>query len=507
MNKITTRMLSFLIYTIPFITMSTLLVYATEEKPTEISFEDYHDDFDDADLEIQVRSGSGDIFNLLATLTPGDLVNLINIASTTQQLPNEPLWKHTKAPVGRDILYLLPHKITSIEYGGFAASLFFNMTNNMRVSADSLIKFDQLNTISELLTNAAPTLSLPELMSLFRKTNIQEHKGGFLFQGGFTQGPYSIQLNTSLQLVERNMWLSEDDQVAVKNMVLQYDPTMQIRNREGMKVAGGLGDTRLKFGINTLNMNSFQTDVGMETILPTSALSYVPRMKLTPQTTLDTVPEILNRSFDMAKAVRDYVLEPRVGNNGHFGFGGYFESKIGVFHDIVNAWFRLSYDKLLPATERRLFMYKKTTRPPPFGDPTGIPAEDAKTINDYLQQYIVPSGFKVGVQPGGIFNAISSLDFKLGKRWKYALGYDFYSQQEEKLLEIKDSTTSLHDLVVEKTQQSSVRQHKLYTELMYVLKPQKRTDLSLGMGGDATIASTNNIGHDWTVYLKCATSF
>ena len=192
---------------------------------TEISFDDYHDAFDDTDLNLPLKTNAGDTFNMLAD-NPGLILTGIQLSGI-----NEPLWKHTKAPVGRDILYLLPHKITSVEYGGLAANLFFNMTNNMRVSAESLIKFDQLNEISELLTNAASLKELPCLLALFRKTNIQEHKGGVLLQGGFTRGPFSIQFNTALQVVERNLWLNEEDQAAIKNMILQFDPTLQIHNR------------------------------------------------------------------------------------------------------------------------------------------------------------------------------------------------------------------------------------------------------------------------------------
>ncbi|MFA6527797.1 MAG: hypothetical protein WCT20_05220, partial [Candidatus Babeliales bacterium] len=317
MKIIAPRVASHLVYVLPLVALITPVPThaAQEEKVTEISFDDYHDEFDDANLNLPVKTTPGDTFNMLAD-NPGLILTGIQLSGI-----NEPLWKHTKAPVGRDILYLLPHKITSIEFGGGAASLFFNMTNNMRVSADSLIQFDQLNEISELLTNAASIKELPCLVSLFRKTNIQEHKGGVLLQGGITRGPFSLQLNTALQVVERNFWLNEQDQTAIKNMILQFDPTLELQNREGLKVAGGLGDTRLKAGLNTLNMNSFQVDVGTEIILPTSILSYVPKMTITPQTTPTTVRELLDRGVDMIKSVRDYVLEPRVGNNGHFGAG------------------------------------------------------------------------------------------------------------------------------------------------------------------------------------------
>lgn len=466
----------------------------------EQPLETYHDAFDDEEaIVLPVKSGPGDTFNMLAD-NPGLIVTMIKLANI-----NTPVWKHTKAPVGRDILYHIPHKMASIEYGGASASLFFNMTDNMRVSANSLIQFDQFNGVVELLTNAASVKELPTFISLFRKTSIQEHKSGILFQGGVTRGPFSLQLITALQLVERNFWLSNEDQLAIKHMILQFDPTLDIGNREGMKIAGGLGDTKLKAGINTLNMNSFQVDLGTELILPTSALSYVPHMKLAPEATPTTVKELLDQSFEMIKGVRDYILEPRVGNNGHLGLGFYLESKIGLFHDTANAWFRLSYDKFFNANERRLFLHKKILTLDAL-EATGPDSKDVKAIYQYLQQYAVPSGFKVTVEPGGVFNAIASVNVNIGKYAKYALGYDFYLQQEENILDLKDTHIQLQDLDVDKTQQRTVNQHKLYTELMY-LKPLKQMDMSFGGGGDVTVASTSNIGHDWTIYLKCASSF
>lgn len=511
MNKITAQLL--LLFITPLVLAAQTAEVASPKAPEEISFDDgFHDIFDNIDdMSMPTRDPSpGDIYDLLRNpaFPPSAIIDELKTKG-----PKEPLWKHTNAPVGRDILYLLPHKITSIEYGGFAANLFFNMTSNMKISADSLLQFDQINDIAKIFTNgseSSPITDLPVLLALFRKTNIQEHKGGVLFQGGLTRGPFSLHLNTALQLVERNLWLNEDDQAAIKAMVTNFVPGMQIHNREGMKVAGGFGDARLKLGVNTLNMNSLQVDVGAEAILPTSSLSYVPKMQIASHATPTAFAELLDRSLDMIKSVRDYVLEPRMGNNGHVGLGCYFESKVGLFHDVANAWFRLSYDKFLGNDERRLFMYKKvldvnSLPTSSTGDDTFDKPQDIQTIYQYFQQYIVPSGFKASIEPGGVFNFISSVDFKLSKRFKYALGYDFYAQQDEKIIKIVGSDASLDDLVVEKTEQGAVRQHKLYSELMYFM-PQKRSDLSVGGGGDVTVASTN-MGKDWTVYLKCAASF
>jgi len=425
-----------------------------------------------------------------------------------------PLWKHTMAPVGRDILYLLPHKITALEYGGIACNLFFNMTNRMQVDAGNLLQvegaIDQelLNSFLEIYFQNASPEDISGLIPLFKKMTIQERKGGLLVQGGFNRGPFTIQVNTSLQFSERNFWLDKQDQQDVKELIQRItgQEGALFDEREGYRIKYGMGDTRVKFGVNTINMTSIQMDVGLETILPTSRFSHTHQLK-SKLGNIENVDELQDSAVSILKSVRDYLIDPRLGG-GNFGVGCYLESKIGLFHDVVQMWMRLSYDKFSSRREDRLIMFKQVLQP---SDIKGAmdsknPAFKTEFIENFLMQYVFPPSFNVTVQPGGVLNFVTSMSVDFSKRWRYALGYDFYAQQQEHIRKIHKTCVSFQDLRIEDAESDSASQHKIFSELMYYLKKRDYADMSIGLGGDVTIAS-KGIGRDWTVYFKFAASF
>lgn len=417
-----------------------------------------------------------------------------------------PIFKSTSVPSGRDVLYLLPYKIAAVEYGGFALTYFYNMTGNMKVTVGNLINFenaidrDRLKTFIQGFTAGASLQEIESLIPLFKKINLQERKTGMLLQSGFIKGPFSIQLNSSLILGERNFFLSNKDRKDVES----FFPGQKFNEREFYRLRVGMGDTRVKFGLNTLNMTSFQNDIGLETILPTSRLSYSPKLKLgLAQVTYDT-DELEKNGLQTLRAIRDNLLSPHMGNNGHFGFGCYHETKTSIFHDMVQLWTRTSYDVLFPNEEDRLFLFKKTLEPAVLH---GIGNDDAgkAAFSNFIRQYVCPSSFNATVYPGGVFNFVTSATTDITKRLRYALGYDFYSQQAEFIRSIHNTNVSLDELDVAKAQARSVRQHKLFTELFWH-KTVKKKDFGVAIGGDLTFAS-KGIGEDWTLYWKVAGSF
>ena len=136
------------------------------------------------------------------------------------------LWLNTKPPKGRDVLYLLPHKITTLEYGGLALSLFFNMTDKMHVGAASLIDFDNVskdNLMTGLNVVYHPSTftedHLNQLIDKFRQFNIQDRKIGSFIQGGFVKGPFSLQLQTSILLAAKNFWLDKRSQQEIRQLL------------------------------------------------------------------------------------------------------------------------------------------------------------------------------------------------------------------------------------------------------------------------------------------------
>ncbi|MFA6263510.1 MAG: hypothetical protein WCW33_02960 [Candidatus Babeliales bacterium] len=423
----------------------------------------------------------------------------------------EPLWKSTTHPAGRDLLYLLPYKIGAIEYGGFALNFLFNMTGNLNLTTNDLFSIedalgqgDFYNIVAGLLPTETTADEIKELIPFFKKITLQEYRSGMLAQFGLTRGPFSFQLHTSLQLVVRNLWLNMRDRSDLTDVLRQKFGVGDFDQHEGFLLRFGLGDTRLKLGLNTVNAPSVQVDVGLEAILPTSRFSYSPSIQLgLAKASFSDEEDALLAVKNSLRGVRDYLLDPHLGN-GHFGFGCYLEAKIGLFHDLIQWWNHISYDVLFPDDEDRIFMFRKTLTPENI-DPNAGPTPSQELLNTYIRQYVFPSSFKSTVYPGGILNFVTAANVDFTKRVRFALGYDFYAQQEERIKSIHNTEIKIQDLRVEDAEVPSVYQHKIFSEILYH-NPKPKSDFGIGVGGDITVGS-RNIGEDWTAYIKITSSF
>lgn len=347
------------------------------------------------------------------------------------------------------------------------------------------------------------------MIPLLGEITLQERKAGILFQGGFIKGRFSVQLHTSLQVAERNFYISKKRQNELKDLFSKYDEGGNFDESELYYVRFGMGDTRLKLGINTLNMTDFQNDFGFECIIPTSLFSHSPKIDADPSGIIDDISSneaLQDGIVNVLKGVRDYLIDPRLGNGGHFGFGCYMESKADMFHRLLQLWMRASYDKLFPADEYRLFMYKITVTPDEVNKvaKAGVDKDIRDALKPFFQEYLLPTSFKSQVYPGGIFNFVLAASTEI-KKMKFAIGYDYYSQQKEAIEKIYNTNSSMLDLKVEATQAERVEQHKVFAEGLYV-KKYKRCDLGVGLGGDTAVYS-QGIGDDWTVYFKISASF
>lgn len=427
----------------------------------------------------------------------------------------DPLWLTTKPEKGRDILYLMPSKITSIEYGGGSCNLFFNMTSKMHLTGSNLLNIDQLNIrdIGALLGLVLPPgVQNPDqigsLLPFTKKITIQERKFGPYFQTGFARGAFMLQCHTSLQLGIRNFWLNKQDQEEITQLnKLIFGESEQFDESNLYCVRGGLGDTRVKIGLNTLNSKILQTDVGMECILPTSRAS----KKILPNNNIDSSlnddTTIFKAAFDSLLNIRDYLLTPEIGNGGHFGLGFYLESKFNLFEGLGELITRASFDKFFESDEQRLMLQKKSVAATdlsmlPGGTP---PAEALALVTKFAKQYLLPLPYKVDIEPGGIFNGIMILNIPY-KKWNFRYGYDFYYQQAETFKKIYADADVLPLLRPELSRVGSIIQHKISSETTYRIKKFNNINLDLGFGGDTTI-SAHNIGKDWTMYVKFASEF
>lgn len=413
-----------------------------------------------------------------------------------------PLWNKTKPPKGRDVLYLMPHRISTLEYGGFVSNFFFNYTDKMGFSTDETLKLDEnkaaLEQLTELLISNVGSQEASSLIPLFKKLTIQERKLGALLQAAFLISSFKLELNSSLQLSERNFWLSKIDQNRIAEMFGDGESTFD--ENELKKFKFGLGDTRVKLGLNSLNMPNFQVDLGFEGIFPTSKISTDPRLKQYDM----NLENLVNDVPDLLKGIRDNLIAPQLGNYGHFGFGCFMETKINLFHNSLHLWNRLSFDNLFAAKEDRLIPSKKTLSPDDiFGLDLEDPADQA-IFTEFIKEYIFPPAYRVNMRPGDIINFVTALSFELGKKWDIGFGYDYYHQQKEKVMRIY-TDENIDSLRVDDAISYSATQHKLFAQADFIKRGIKR-DITLGFGADYTISS-ENLGHDWTIFGRIGVSF
>ncbi|MBD3273383.1 hypothetical protein GF385_03490, partial [Candidatus Dependentiae bacterium] len=396
-----------------------ITVLAFTITPTKISCMDFDDmNFDDMDIDL-------DMLDEVEYVPSKSLSDIFDKLLPVIEEIETPLWNKTKQPKGRDTLYLIPHRISSLEYGGLIFNLFFNYTNKMDFSINEVLKLDEnksaLNEFTQTLIEELDANEASALIPLFKRLTIQERKIGALIQLGFILGAFRIEIDSSLQFSERNFWLSKRDQARIKEMFSDANSTFD--DKELYKTKFGMGDTRIKLGLNSLNMSNFQVDIGFEGILPTSKFSTDPRLKqyeINLENLENDIPDIL-------RSIRDNLITPQLGNFGHFGLGCYFESKIDLFHNSIHLWNRASFDNLFSAKEDRLIPSKQTIQ-----TPVDIASLlDPEYATKFIKEYIFPPAYRVKIHPGDIINFVSALSFEIGKKWNFVTGYDYYHQQEE----------------------------------------------------------------------------
>ena len=480
---------------------------------------DYFDEDDDLDFSLN------DAVSTEPSLRSSGNPNAYALApiATTLQTYNifkqpQSLWNKTWPPRSRNVLYLFQNDDIQKQGYSFSASLFANITNRMPASANSHINFDNINTeeLNNLVVVQGTGIeSLPEinaLFSSFRTMTIQEHKAGFFIQSNYLHKALSFQLQTSLQLNERNFWLDSQNQAALAAL-MQSAPISALNNlfftgdtpeldvSEFYRIKTGLGDTRINLGCNVITTATANFDVGLSCIIPTSRLTTRRQFSTTSNQLLLNPEEIAGATFSTLFNVRDYLLYPDLGDGGHFSVGFYTDHRLTLPKQFGTLKLHASYDKPLPSTENRLVMHNLSMTASDLETDASEADLVISSMNEFIDEYLLPDTLKVTVNPGGIFNATASITTPIKRlNSTYTFGYNFYAQQQEQFTDIPMSNLRLHDATY-----PTAYQHQLFSELLYS-KEKKSCSLQLGIGGNIAFAS-HNLGNNWTAYVRAGASF
>ena len=483
----------------------------------------YDNDIDDdsefdADFDLDFSLESLDEAAANRTVISTDDTTLLSIINTLKNYNyiKKPLWKNTASLKPRDVLYYQPHALKVLKKSGISNTFFCNITNKTPLTASSLIDSSGIDTallglFLENVINGKPesnnTQELNDLLFCINKTTIQERKIGTLINGGFVKGPFSIQLQTSIQLAERNFWLNaaESDQIALLTESLFGASDSKISQSEFYRIKTGFGDTRLKIGLNAFTKPHISCNVGLEGIIPTGSFSLnKPYIKTPDELILDT-DALKHAAFEDLYNLRDALVTPQLGNSGHLGIGFFTEVAIKLPPKWGSLWIRTSYDKLFPNNEYRLVQPVSTMTADNLIGGSGIPSDVfIPPLKQFISEYFLPSIVSAKVQPGDIINAVVSYTVPI-KQCTYTSGYNFYAQTKETFNSINIPGTSMSSLQLDKATNTFAYQHKLFSELSYD-KKNKNSTLSVSLGGDFAVVSSK-IGQDWTVYLRAGASF
>ncbi len=417
---------------------------------------------------------------------------------------SDTLWNKTYYPRTRDVLYLLPHeRMLMPKEGGLFMYSFFEKSNNVTVPLiDTLslnLNIDSIRgVLCDFINNGTDVDSLIHLLPFFKQLTTEERKSGAIFNVGFTFGQFTAGVDTSILLVERNLFASPRIENEILDAIDRVFPDAGQNSsfdttREFARIRIGLGDTRVRLGYNAVDRRDFRLALGINGIFPTGLRGVVLDGRFMSPSDIEA-----NNQFDfLVNPPRRILINPRLGNDGHFGFGTNVEAFLSLYDHSLDVRGRVSFDHFFGAYENRLIMSKKRLTPEDV-------KKDLTLIDEFFREYITPPVYRAKVNPGGIFMAVLGLDYHFGK-WTFTGGYDFYLQQRETFGTIKNGMTDLSAMRLEDALQGSLWQQKGTVALRYETRAD-RNKVKFGIGGDWSFQS-HNMADTWTAYMILGIDF
>lgn len=465
-----------------------------------ISDDDFFDEFlkrieeDEAfDLSELPPSTKGDFSGLSGCLTPDFILELLRDLG----IVTGPLWCKTFYPRTPDALYLMPHETQMLWLqGGFVMRPFFHKINSVSMPLMNVLA---LNFNEELIGEILNMQVAPDADSIFgvipllQQISTEERKSGLALQASFKLDRWLLGLETNILLVERNAYASE----RIKNEILDTfervfgkveGDLMFDEVRHFARIRIGLGDTRLRVGYNVFEVDDYLLNVNFSTIFPTGI-----RGKLLDGRFMS--PEDLEQgnSLDfLVRPLRELFLNTRLGNNGHFAIGCCVDQQLSLFDNSLDIRARLAYDRYLPAKECCFMMFKNRLLP-----------QDA-SLEEFRQQYVIPTAFECTVYPGDVFTFVLGADYHWGD-WLLTAGYDFLLQTREDFGKLVNSCVDMSSLRLNDAKQGRIEQNRLTAAVRYTTALDGN-DWTFGVGGDWSF-ETSGIANNWTAYATIGIKF
>lgn len=413
-------------------------------------------------------------------------------------------WISTTPPRSRDILFSLPTYHTLFGKNNDHIVGFYSRTNQIGKPFEDRFSGDAFSTFATQLAQRSnnPQLAATTLKNTFRNLSFYEQKAGGVFSCSRTiENRFFWKLDIPLYLSALNFNLHSEDKKLLEGTLQEIvadqpiddeSPTskalMSLITKSSAK--WGVSDIRLTTGVKAISKQN-ELMLGSELIIPVSSW-FRPKRGYLPLggKKLLTVTNSLGLASDLSTVidqVRLVSIHPTLGNNGHWGMGGYFSLKLPIVQRFCDFWNLARVTHFFPGTQYRI-----------------LNLTDA-----------APCEFKMNSAPGDIVHLLQAFDFSFDST-KISIGYDLFMQGKEKLVTALDFDTVIanevdpitttapwlitrNQLNLPDNQRPNVMQHKIFCALT-----QSQTDngvtLSFSMGGDIAI-NAESIGKNFSVFL------
>lgn len=407
---------------------------------------------------------------------------------------------------------------------------------------DSIINFNNQDLLNILPTieNLFNIQGVEQALAVFRNTKIQERQTGAMFSVAGNYHFWHLSGRIPLYWVEHNFYLTQLEQNSVENTPLIDSNAISEEEREEAiafftrrLVADrlGLGDTRLKLEHLFHSTPHLQAYAGLSLTIPTAVTlargligGKFSKPFGRPAFSISQVINLILCDRDIAQAtdigldfvegalcqLTSNVADRGLGNGGHWGFA----PTIDIYNRIeerlcLELYAAIEY--LAASNERRYFIEKKNI------DRLNMIATDFATfteeqdeaalifLNEQLINTFYPFVIETRVRPGVILKVRPAVHMEVG-RFSGWIGYDFWWQAEESLLELHGPAHLVDRLRVDHGRKQRAEQHRLWFDARWYMLSSEHFDWQFTLKADETIRSLG-IGQSFAISFGIQGSF
>ncbi len=431
---------------------------------------------------------------------------------------------------------------TMIFYNQMTRS-YFTLSSDRIDSYVALSEPSLLEKLQNQVVNFLPNVNIAMLFGLFSGMTVQERRAGFMLHWMRQTSDTVLRIFCPLYYRERNFFFTQDERRAIEAVfppVGTQSEQEEFQNAHFVSDEIGLGDLRVEGMCCVRPQQSLRIWLGGFVTIPTAFAfkrglrgTHFPKSCQQPNFDLNTLfndsgfsptPEMIEQAQEMVSSfalqaidrVAANLLDTELGNNRHVGLGivALYTSPLSewIDYECMRCIFfkgRISVEGLLPAYERRLFVYKVDTQgfaTRDFSDSSSNAVALSNLL--FLQKEFINKFYLFGsgatVLPGPIFRATNTMFYQTDS-WKCFLGTDWWVQTRESMPHVYSDAATVNSFDLAKNKLPHAVQYKLLAGLDYTLYGES-CDLTMGLALDATVYS-RGIGKDFTGLVHCSVCF